>query len=80
MTMEPVVMQIPDEKNTLLVLMESEDIKKICNTLWSIKMWLAHSVNIGCNIATPKQVSMGSQMLGGERRNHVSGTHKHAVT
>ena len=32
-TVEPVVVQILDEKNTLLVFMESEDIEKICNTL-----------------------------------------------
>ena len=25
-------------------------------------MWLGHSVNIGCNVATPKQVLMGDQL------------------
>ena len=62
MTIEPVVIQKLDEKNTLLVFTESEDIQKICNTLISIEMWLGHSVNIGCNVATPEQVSMGDQL------------------
>ena len=34
--------------------------KKICNTLQSIEMCLSHGVNIGCNIAIPKQMSMGN--------------------
>ena len=55
------VVQKLDEKNTLLVFMEGEDIEEICKTLWSIKMWLGCSVNIGCNVATPKQVMMGDQ-------------------
>ena len=57
-TIEPVVIQKLDEKNTLLVFMESEDIEKICNTLQSIEMWLGHCVNIGYDIATSEQVLM----------------------
>ena len=59
MTVEPVVVQKPDDKNTLLVFTESEDIEKICNTLQSIEMWLGHNVNIGCDVATTKRVLMG---------------------
>ena len=33
MTVEPVEVQTPDEKNTLLVFMESKDIENTCNTL-----------------------------------------------
>ena len=33
MTVKPVVVETVDEKNTLLVSTESEDIEKICNTL-----------------------------------------------
>ena len=38
MTTEPMIVQILDEKNTLLVFTESEDIEKICNTLQSIEI------------------------------------------
>ena len=38
MTIEPVIVQKHDEKLILLVFMESEDIKEICNTLQSNKM------------------------------------------
>ena len=61
-TTEPMVIQILDEKNTLLVFPEGEDIKKICNTFQSIEVWLNHSVNIGCNVATHEQVSKGDQL------------------
>ena len=61
-TIEPMVVQKLDEKNTLLVFTEGKDIEEICNTLQSIKMWLGHSVNIGCNVAMPEQVTMGDQL------------------
>ena len=61
-TVEPVVVQKHDEKNTLLVFTESENIEKICNTLQSIEMWLGHSVTTGCDVATPKQVLMADQL------------------
>ena len=37
-------------------------LKKICNTLEFIEMWLSHSVNIGCNVTTPEQVMMEDQL------------------
>ena len=58
-TIEPVVVQKVDEKKTLLVFMESQDIEIICNTFWSIEQWFGHSVNIWCDVAISKQVSMG---------------------
>ena len=81
MTIEPVIVQKYDEKDTCWS-SQSENIEKIYNTLWSIKMWLGPSVKIGCNVATPEQVLMGDQYitLGGERRHHVSGRCKHTVT
>ena len=54
MTVELMGVQKLDEKNTLLVFTKFEDIEKICSTLISIKMWYGHSVNIGCDVATPK--------------------------
>ena len=53
------VVQNLDEKETLLAFMQGEDVEKICNTLQSIEMWLGHSVNIGCSVATPKPVMVG---------------------
>ena len=37
-------------------------LKKIFNTLQSIETWLGHRVKIGCDIATPKEVSIGDQL------------------
>ena len=62
MTIEPVVAQKLNGKNTLLVFAESEDIENICNTLQSIEMWLGHSLNIRHDVATPKQGLMGDQL------------------
>ena len=56
------VVQKVDEKNTLLVCTESEDIEKIYHSLWSIKVWLGHSVNIGGDVVTPKQVAVENQL------------------
>ena len=78
-TVEPVVIQKLDEKNTLLVFMESEDIEKICSTLQSIEMWLGHSVNIGSDITKPQQVSMRDQLywVGREEIMSAVGTNTH---
>ena len=61
------------------VFTEGEDIEKICNTLWSIEMWLGNSVNIGCDVSTPKQVSMGDWLhqMGREEIMLVEGTNTH---
>ena len=61
-TVEPMVVQKLDEKTTLVVFPEGEKIEKICNTLQLIETYLDHRVQIGCNSATPKQVSMGDQL------------------
>ena len=37
-TIEPMVVQRQDERNTLLVYVEGEDIGKLCSTLQSIRM------------------------------------------
>ena len=76
MTVQPVVVQKCDEKNTFLVFTESENIAKICNTLQSIEMWFGHIVNFGCSVATPKQVSKGGQLhqMGREEIMSVEGT------
>ena len=71
-TVEPVVVQNLDEKNTLMVLTESEDTEKICNPLLSIEMWFGHSVNIGCDAATLEQVSMGDWLCQVGREETVS--------
>ena len=56
---EPMVVQRLDESSTSLVFVESKDIGKLCSTLLSIKMWLGHIVNPGCNVSTPKQMMTG---------------------
>ena len=71
-TIEQMVVQKLDEKNTLLVFMESEDIEKICNTLQSVEMWLGFSVNIGCKIAKSEEVMMGDWLLQVRREESMS--------
>ena len=56
---ESMVVQRLNEKNTLLVFTEDEDIEKLGETLQSIKMWLGHSVNTGYDVTTPEQMMMG---------------------
>ena len=58
-TIEPMVIQRLDERNTLLVFVEGENSEMLCWTLWSIEMWLGHSVHTGCEIATPEQMMVG---------------------
>ena len=62
MNVEPVVAKKLDTKDTLLVFPEGEEVEKICSILQSIEMKLGHSVKFECDIATPKQVSMGDQL------------------
>ena len=62
MPVKPMVVQKLDEKSTLLVFTEAEDIQKIYITLWSSEMWLGHSVDIGCDVATPRLALMGDQL------------------
>ena len=75
-TVELMLVQKPDEKNTLLVFIEGEDIEKICNLLQFSEMCLGHSVNIGCDVATLEQAFMGDQLhqVGREEIMLVEGT------
>ena len=69
-------MQRLDERITFIVFVEGEDTEKLCSTFQSIKMWLGHSVNTGCNVATPEQMMMGDQLhwVGREESMLVKGT------
>ena len=58
-TVEPVVVQRVDDRNTLLVFAEGENIEKLCQTLQSIEIWLDNRVYTGCGIATPEQMMLG---------------------
>ena len=58
-TVEPVVVQRLDYRSTLLVFADGENIEKLCQKLWSIEIWLGHSVHTGCDIATPEQMMLG---------------------
>ena len=62
MNVEPMIVQKLHAKAMLLVFPKSEEVERICNTLKSIEMWLGHSVKIGCDVATPGQVSMRVQL------------------
>ena len=75
-TVEPMVVQGLEERNTLLVFVEGENMEKICRTLWSIKIWLGHSENTGCNVATPKQMTVGEWLhwVGREKSESAEGT------
>ena len=61
-TIEPMVVQKLDERKTLLVFVEGENIEKLCQTLLSIEIWLGHSVDTGCDVVTPKQMVVGEQL------------------
>ena len=58
-TVEPVVVQRADARNTLLVFAESENIEELCEKLQSVEIWLGCSVNTGCDVATPEQMMLG---------------------
>ena len=66
------VVQRMDEKKTLLVFTEGDDIEKICKTLQFTKIWLGHSANTGCDVVTPKQMMMGDQLHWVGREESVS--------
>ena len=67
MSVEPMVVQKLDAKATLLVYPKGEEVEKICSTLQFLEKWLGHSVKIGCDVATPEQVSVGDQLQWVER-------------
>ena len=58
-TLEPMVVQRLHERNTLLVFAEVKNIKESSRTLQSMEIWLGHSVNTGCNVATQEQMVVG---------------------
>ena len=58
-TIETMVVQRLDERNTLLIHAEGENIEKLCSTLQSIKICLGHSVNTGCHVAPHEQMMAG---------------------
>ena len=65
-----------DERNTLLVFAEGENIEKLCQTFQSIEIWLGHSGDTGYDVATPKQVMVGEGLcqVGREESVSVEGT------
>ena len=77
---EPMVVQKLDERKTLLVFAEGENIEKLCQTLWSIEIWVGHKVHTGCDVATPEQMMHAYGYNGEKRRKCVSGGCKYAVT
>ena len=58
-TVEPVVVQRVDDRNTLLVFAKGENIQKLCQKLWSTEIWLGHSVCTGCDVASPELMLLG---------------------
>ena len=72
-TVEPMVVQKLDEKNTLLVFAECEHIQKSCQKLQSIKIWLGHSVHTGCDVATPEQMMLQEELQCAGREENVLG-------
>ena len=75
-TIELMVVQRLDERNTLLVFAEGENIDKLCKTLQPIEIWLGHSVHIGCDNARPEQMMVGEGLcwVGTEEIVLVEGT------
>ena len=70
------VVQMLDERNTLLIIAEDENIEMLCGTLQSIEIWLGHSVHTGCDVATPKGMMVGECLhwVGREESVLVEGT------
>ena len=58
-TVESVVFQRVDDRNTLLVFAEDENIEKLCQKLQSIEIWLGGSVHTGYDVSTPEQMILG---------------------
>ena len=72
-TVEPVVAKGVDERNTLWVFVEGEDVEELCQKLWSIEVWLGHSVHTGCDIATPEQMMLEEGLQWVEREEDTLG-------
>ena len=53
-TVKPMFVQRLEEWKTLLVFEEGENIEKLCLKLWSIEIWLGHSVHTECDVAPPE--------------------------
>ena len=70
-TVEPVVVQRIDDRKTSLAFAEGENNEKLCQTLWSIEIWLGHSVHMGCDTATPEQMVLGEGLWWVEREENV---------
>ena len=75
-TVELMVVQRLDERNTLLVFAEGENTEKLCQTLQSIEIWLDLSVHTGCDAVTSEQMmsSKGLCWMGREESVLVEGT------
>ena len=71
-TAEPMVIQRLDERNTLVVFAEDENIEMLCQTVQSISVWLGHSVHTGCNMATSEQMMVGEGLHQVGREESVS--------
>ena len=54
-TVEPMVVQRLDERETLLVFAEGENIEKSCQMLQSIKIWLGCSVQLDVTLPHPNR-------------------------
>ena len=75
-TVEPMVVQRLDERNTLLVFVKGENIEKLCQMLQSIEIWLGHRVHTGCDVATPEQMMLGEGLWWAGREENMSGESK----
>ena len=58
-TVETVVVQRVDNRNTLLVFAENENIEELCQKLQSVEIWLGHHVHTGFDVATLEQMMLG---------------------
>ena len=58
-TVEPVVVQRVDDRNTLIAFAEGDNIEKLCQKLHSIEILLGCSVCTGCDITTLEQMMLG---------------------
>ena len=57
-TVEPVIVQRVNDRNTSLVFAEGENIVKLCQKLQSIEIWLGSSIHTGCDVATSEQMML----------------------
>ena len=72
-TVEPVVVQRVDDRNTLLVFAEGKNNEKLCQKLQPIEIWLCHSVCTGCDVASQEQMTLGEGLQWMERKENVLG-------